>query len=213
MIKKSLKYILIAGVNATILTIMLVIWTDKLELTFNTYVRPIEFLKIIGLTILSLIGMRVLIVILNKRAVVALPRKKVLCSIALTLAISSYLYGVYAIKVSSRLFDQTRQNLTEKIEDIQLLAYGTKADNLTKEEYSILQDITWFPEIPNSANKISYLYTYDGFLPDYTFQLTYEVPEGTDIEEIDYEKGDFSRSQKVEIKEGRKLVSYEEGQW
>ncbi len=172
-----------------------------------------EFLKIIGLTLLALIGMKVLVGIMNKRASASLTRKKLIYSSLLTLTISSYFYITYSINAYNRLFNETRHSLTQKIEDAQLLAYGTKADNLTNDEYSCLTDMTWFPEIPKTANKISYLYTYDGFLPDYTFRLSYEVPVHETVDTMNYEKGDFSKSQTVENRGDRKLVTYEEGQW
>ena len=51
MIKNSFKYLIIIFVNLSILTILLAIWTDKFELEFNDLVRPIEFLKLIGISI------------------------------------------------------------------------------------------------------------------------------------------------------------------
>ena len=42
-------------VNSGILTLMLALWTDRLELILNDFIRPIEFLKIICITIVSLI--------------------------------------------------------------------------------------------------------------------------------------------------------------
>lgn len=213
MIKKSLKYFLIASVNATVLTLLLALWTDKLEMAFNTLVRPIEFLKIIGLTLLSLIAMRVVIRHLNKRTNNNLSRKKLIYSFLITVTISSYLYITYSINIYNKIFNETRHRLNQKIETVQLLAYGTKADNLTYEEYILLTSMTWFPEIPHAASKISYLYTYDGFLPDYTFRLTYEVPIETKIDTIEYEKGNFSKNLKIDTKGDIKIVTYEERQW
>ena len=34
-------------VNLAILSILLALWTDDVELTFNPFVRPLEFLKIL----------------------------------------------------------------------------------------------------------------------------------------------------------------------
>lgn len=209
----SLKYLLIACINAAILTVLLTLWTDPLEMRINTFVRPIEFLKIIGLTLLSLVGMRIVVSILNKKTFSDLPKRKIAYSIVVTVAISAYLYLDYASNVYSRFFDESRHSLLEKIEDLKMLTYGTKADNLTFKEYSLLADITWFPELPKSADKISYLYTYDGFFPDYTFRLNYRVPADTDIEQIDYENEGISKRQSFVVAGGRKNVTYEEGKW
>ena len=67
MLRKSLKYLLIVTVNLTVLTALLAFWTDKLELTFNDLVRPLEFLKILGFTALSLIGIRILVFYFRKK--------------------------------------------------------------------------------------------------------------------------------------------------
>jgi hypothetical protein len=118
------------------------------------------------------------------------------------------------MKLSSRLADKTRNSLLKKVKmESQMLAYGTKADNLTLEEYTLLSDIAMFPKIPEVAENISYLHTYDGFLPDYTFRLSYEVPSAIDIDEIELKSGDFTKILKVQIQGERKLVMYEETQW
>lgn len=213
MIKKSLNHFLIAGVNLLILTLLLLLWTDKLELAFSPLARPIEFSKIIGLTVLALVGMRILVHISDKRTTSESKRKRLLYSILFTMAISSFFYVNYGLKTYRCLFDQTRQTLAEKIKDTQTMANGTMADNLTYKEYALLAEIGRFPKVPETAEKISYSHAYDGSLPDYTFQLRYEVPLETDIEIIDFKKGHFSKSQTLIIKGNRKLVTYEEGEW
>lgn len=196
-----------------ILTLLLVKWTDKLDNTFGSFVFD-ELLKIIGLTILALAGMGILVHILNKAEIEHIGRKKVVFSVLLTLLISSFLYTDYAIKLQSRLTDRTRASLISKIEaEPQMLAYGTKADNLSLKEYVLLADVAKFPNVPETAENISYLYSFDGFLPDYTFRLTYEVPATTQLEEIEFKKGDFSKIQKFQIIGERKLVTYEEVRW
>lgn len=210
-IKKSIKYILIAIINAAILTALLAIWTDKLELTFNQYARFLGFLKIIGLTAASLSGMRILVSLFKNGDSKNMRRKKILYSIIFTLTISSYLYGLYAVKIHNRLANESiRQSLINKIEAIQLL-HGTKADNMTYQEYAILAEVAGFKKVVSeSASNISYQYSYDGFLSDYTFFLLYEVPSNTEIEIIDYKNGDFRKSQTFEIIGNKKVVKYEE---
>lgn len=192
---------------------MLALWTDKLEVFFHHLVRPIEFSKIIGLSILSFAGIRILIWFLNKNSFDGFMRKRLVYASILTFTISVFLYIDYSIKVYNVLCNATRQSLLEKIEYSEFLAHGTKADSLNCDEYNILMSLGGFPDVPRTASNISYLYAYDGFLPDYTFQLSYEVPIETDIEELTFTKGRFSKSQTVQLKDGIKLVTYEEGLW
>lgn len=213
MIIKSLKYLLIAGINASVLTFLLALWTDKVELIFNSYVRPVEFLKIIGLTFFSLMSMRILVGFLNKKQPGDLKRKKIFYSSILTLTISAYFYINYIFNIANQQSDEIRQSLNEKIIDTLRYVNGKKADNITSKEYELLTKLSWFPKLPETAEKISFLYTYEGFLPDYSFQLTYEVSLDTNIDEIEVGEGQFFMSQKVEFKGDRKIVIYEEGRW
>lgn len=210
--KKSLKYILIAFINATILTVLLAIWTDKLDLMFNQYDRIIGLLKVFGLSGVALLGMRILVALLENGNSKNPRRKKIHYSIIFTLAVSSYLYGLYSVKIFNRLANESiRQSLISKIETMPLL-HGTEAENMTYQEYVILADVAGFKKkIPESASNISYQYNYYGFLPDYTFTLQYEVPSNIDIEIIDFRDGGFRKSQTFEEKGNIKLVKYEEG--
>jgi len=94
MLKKSSKYLIIALLNLTVLTILLALWTDRLELLFNDWVRPIEFLKIIGFSIASLIAMRIAVSFFRKRAITD-RKTKLRIALILTFLASSYLYIDY----------------------------------------------------------------------------------------------------------------------
>ncbi|MCD4793382.1 MAG: hypothetical protein K8R54_09130 [Bacteroidales bacterium] len=209
--KKSIKYLLIAFVNSVILTILLAIWTDEVELIFNDLIRPIEFFKIIGITLLSLIGMRILVGIYRKRKIYSL-KKKVLYSVVLTFIISSYLYVDYSVRiVQNKVINQElRYSILSKVENANMLAYGTTADELTIEEYEEIRKMNWFPKIPDLAVNISYLYAYDGFLPDYIFRLIYFVPDSIEVGVINVEKGDFTKTQRFDIVGKMKKVTYQE---
>lgn len=209
MIKKSLKYFLVAGVNAFILTIFLALWTDKLELLYHSLVRPIEFLKIIGITIICLIGMRILVESLRKRKVED-TRRRIMFAMILTFIISSYLYVTYSVKLTNVFFNQTRRSLSEKVEQTDRLN-GSKGDNLTYKEYQELRRITRFVQLPETASNISFTFDYDGFLPDFGLDIKYEVPLTTEIEEKHIDEGyDFSQDQTFKIENGRKIVTYSE---
>ena len=98
MFKKSLKYLIIVFVNLILLTILLTIWTDKLELQFNDSVRPIEFLKLIGITILGIAILGNVVSAFRKLKIKSVKRK-IRISTILILLISSYFYVDYSMKI------------------------------------------------------------------------------------------------------------------
>src|SRR5688500_4509780 len=116
MLKKSLKYLIVAIVNLIFLTVLLALWTDKLELTFNERVRPREFLKIMGFSFLSLIAMRILVTFFRRRHITTTSLKIKIAAL-LTFLISSYLYIDYSTKVISNaiLNKQFRNQIADKI--------------------------------------------------------------------------------------------------
>ncbi len=212
MFRKSLKYITIAGVNSFFLILLYGASQDELTAALDSYGALGALFTVTVIFFLSLIGMRVLVGWINKKGQHDLLRKKVKYSILLTLIISAYFYVSYSAKVYKCLFDERRASVIAKIEPAYMLAYGTKADSLTYQEYTLLMEVTgWFPELPSSSTNISYFYTYDGFLPDYTFRLTYEVPLEEEIELIHNDNGSFDQSRSFEIVDGRKVVTYSEG--
>ena len=213
MLKKSFKYLLIATVNLTVLTALLAFWTDELELTFNNLVRPLEFLKILGFTTLSLIGMRILVFYFRKKNIQA-TRTKLKSAMLLTLLISSYLYVDYSIKFAKNVIvnRQFRNEIADKIKPANGLANGTTAENLTIKEYQEIAGMNWFPKLPIEATNIMYNYQYDGFLPDYSFSLTYDLPKEMKVDTINYESGDFTKYQTFELIDNKKRVTYNEGE-
>ena len=72
---------------------------------------------------------------------------------------------------------ELRNKIIEKVKPVEMgLAYGNKAENLTNREYAEITKLKWFPKLPKEAENISYSYDYDGFLPDYDFSLSYDLP-------------------------------------
>jgi hypothetical protein len=211
MLKKSFKYLIIATVNLTVLTVLLTFWTDELELTINTLVRPIEFFKILSFTAISLIGMRILVFYFRKKNIQA-TRTKLKSAILLTILISSYLYVEYSVKFAKNIIvnRQFRNEIAYKIKPANGLANGTTALNLTIKEYQEIAKMNWFPKLPIKATNIMYNYQYDGFLPDYSFTLMYDLPEEIEVDIINYESGDFSKYQTFEIVDNKKRVTYNE---
>ena len=210
---RSLKYLLVAAVNLGILTVLLALWTDRLEMFFNGWVRQIEFLKIIGFSVLSLIAMRILVSFFRRKKIFA-TGFKIRIAALLTFLVSSYLYVNYSIKVINNaiIHKQARNQLADKIRASNELAHGTKADSLTIKEYHQITEMYWFPRLPAEASNIHYNYGYDGFLPDYHFTLTYDLPLLMEVDTINYQKGDFSRSRSFEILGDKKRVTYSESE-
>jgi hypothetical protein len=213
MIKKSLKYLTVAFINVILLTVLLAFWTDRLELTFNDWVRPREFLKIIGFTIVSLISMRILVSYFRHRNITA-TSSKIKIAALLTFLISSYLYIDYTTKLINNVIlnGQFRNQIADKIKPSNILANGTKAESLTIKEYQQITKMYWFPKLPGEASNISYTYGYDGFLPDYLFTVTYDLPAQIMVDTMSIKKGDFSKYQSFVTIDNIKRVTYSEGE-
>jgi hypothetical protein len=211
MLKKLLKYLIVVTVNLIILTVLLTLWTDRLELTFNDWVRPREFLKIAAFSLASLIAIRILVSFFRHRNVTSISIKIKFAAL-LTFLVSSYLYIDYSTKVISNVFinRQFRNQVADKIKPSKELANGTKGDSLTIKEYQQITKMCWFPKIPIEASNIQYNYGYDGFLPDYSFILTYDLPIQLKVDTINYNKGDFTKSQSIIIIDNKKRVTYSE---
>ena len=64
--------------------------------------------------------------------------------------------------------------------------------------------------LPLEATNIQFNYDYDGFLPDYSFTVKYDLPGEMTVDRITYQKGNFSKSQSFEIVNNKKRVSYSE---
>ncbi|MEO8406192.1 MAG: hypothetical protein ABI480_16405 [Chitinophagaceae bacterium] len=211
MIRRSLKYLLIAFANTAILTLMLALWTDELELKLNRGVRFFEFLKIIGFTIAVLIGMRMLVSYFKNINATRF-RYKMRITILVTLLVSSYLYISYSYKVIKNVVVESnfRKQIADKIKTDDQLNKGA-GDSLSLKEYKETIKITKLPALPESATNISYEYYSEGFLPDYSLTLIYDMPLSATIESIDYKKGKFSKYQQWEIVGDKKRVTYSEG--
>lgn len=208
MLRRSSKYLIIAFFNLIFLTILLALWTDRLELLLNDGVRPIEFLKILAFTIASLIAMRIAVSFFRKRAISDVKTKIEIASF-LTLLISSYLYIDYSGKLlKNRIVNgKVRKQAAAKIKPAG--TNGTKADNMTIQEY---QEVSKLPKLPAQATSISYSYEYDSFLPDYYFQVTYNVPKSVKVDTMYFQQGDFTRRQTIDSLGDKLKVTYTESE-
>lgn len=82
-----------------------------------------------------------------------------------------------------------RKELIKKIKPANELAFGTKAANLTYKEYNEIAKTINFPRLQKNADSISYSYSYDGFLPDYSFSLSFQLAKGTKIDTTELSYG------------------------
>jgi hypothetical protein len=213
-LKRYIKYLVIVFINFIVLSILLLLWTDKVELFFNESIRDIEYVKIVAITFLTLILIRFSVYFFRKFNLIN-PKTKLKYTIVLTLIASSFLYFDYSKKlITNRIINREIRNcLGEKVKpNLNGLANGNKAENLTFEEYELIRKINWFPKIPKEAKSINYLYEYDGFLPDHSFILSYNVPKNMKIKIFDINEDDFSQSQTVEILKTSKKVEYSESE-
>ncbi len=209
MIKKSLKYLLVISANLAMLTILLAIWTDFIEVSFNSFLRPKEFLKIIGCSLLSLLVIRMSILYFRNYNFKI--QKRILISVILTLTISSPLYVHYSQKIYENCFlhGAVRKQLDNKIKPAYALAHGIQGDNLTLEEYRELTRIHWFPQVQEESDSISFFYTYEMYLPDYSFNLSFKLPKNVEIDSVELIYGKI----KVEAKGDFNLISYRENEF
>ena len=189
---KPVKYLIIAGVNLIVLIGLLILWTDFVELVFNRWIRLVEFIKIIGVTLLAFIAMRIAVIFFRKRSIYSL-KKRIGISVFLTFLVSSFLYVHYLKKVYQNRMENgaIRNELASKIERVKGLAFGTKADDLTYAEYQEITKVKWFPTLQKHADSISYCYIYDGFLPDYSLKISYSLPKEIEIDTTTFEYGSY----------------------
>jgi len=208
---RSIKYLTIVLANGVILTLLLALWTDALQLRFDDFVRPLEFLKILGFSTLSLVIVWLYSRALRKKGIVGL-RTKLSGAIILTLLTSSYLYVGYTQRVISNVLinGSFRAQIATKIKPGGNLANGSHAKGLTGIEYQLVARLAGFPSLPPTADNIGYSFGYDGFLPDYSLTLTYDVPPGTPIREYNKTNGRYSTYQSATLINTVKRVSYSE---
>ncbi len=213
MLTRSVKYIAVIAINLVLLTLLLLLWTDRLELLFHEWVRPREFLKILVFSLLSLVGIIIFTVFTRKRNITSNPTKVKIAAL-LTFLISLYLYIDYSAKVYTNVIlnGRFRNGIADKIKPFHYLANGISGDKLAIEEYQQITKINWFPEIPSESSNIKFEYAYDGFLPDYVFTVYYDVPKEMQVHTINYDEEDFSKYHSFKIEGDKKRVTYRESE-
>ncbi len=207
-----MKNLFILFINGCILTLLLALWTDELECAVNPGIRPFEFLKIIGITILTLVVYGVFKSFKNLQDKLNNYSTGKQFTV-ITIITCLYLYLPYTVKViENQMIDkELRVNLATKVKYSPWLAYGSKIDSMTISEYKIICRNNNFPKLPKEAKNINYSHSFDGFLPDYDFSLSYDLP-------LDYKVNIFKKgvehqwyeSQSVDTLETHLRVYYNE---
>lgn len=212
MFRKSLKYLAVVFINFMILWILLMAWVDGFELEFNKSVYSFEKIKLIGLSVLFLLLLRILVFLFRHFKINS---KKVLLSSCLVVVLSSFFYLDYSRRIYNNRFinKELRAQVIQKVKPYQGSWFGNIAENLTEKEYHEITKINWFPTIPKGAENISYNYEYEGFLPDYSFTLNYDLPINVKVDTMHYKDHNFSKRKTFEIVNNKKRVTYYEGQW
>ncbi|WP_196888778.1 hypothetical protein [Aureivirga sp. CE67] len=192
-LKKSFKYLLIVFINFIILYFLFYLSLDAITLKFSSgFSELFELLKLVGISIITLLFLRILIFWFESLKINSL-KSRVLFSIVLTLLISSKFYYSYSKDILYRITSEKRtiiNSATSKInEHVGGLTFGYKVEKLTIGEYQEIINIKDFPKIQKMAKDISFLYTYDGFLPDYTFKLSYKIPLNVKLDSTEFRHG------------------------
>lgn len=211
--KKIHKYITTILVNFAVLLGLLRLWIDPLELALSPGVFFNEIFKIIGFSILSLIGLRILVIFFRKRNIQSV-KQKIKYATLLTVVICSYLYIGYAVKIINNRFlnNKLRTELLDKtvIQRFNRF-YNTFGKNLNIKEYRQIARILKLPKLQSDAKNIGYVCSKSGSLGyEYSISVTYNLPLGTEIEEVNYKKDDFVRIQSVDEHSNYLQVKYEE---
>ncbi len=209
MLKKSIKYIVIALINWLLLVFILQISTDKFDIRFEESYLEDGIAVITIITFLSLLAVRFFVFVFRKKALQKLT--KINIAVAITLLISSFLYVHLIIKIKNDIIINSdfRNQVAVKVKKSDGVS-GTKATDLTLKEYQeIKTKIKWLPKLPTEATSIDYSYSeYDDFLPDYTFSLDYSLPKDMEVKTINYKDDIFTKTQSFVLIKNKKRVEY-----
>lgn len=212
MFRKSLKYLAVVFINFMILWLLLLAWLDDFEFEFNKDAYFFETLKLIGLSVLFLLLLRILIFLFRYFKINS---KKIFLSSCLVIVLSSSFYVDYSKRIYNNRFinKELRAQVIQKVKPYQGSWFGNIAENLTEKEYHEITKIKWFPTIPKNAENINYNYEYDCFLPDYSFSLSYDLPINAKVDTMHFELDTFSKRRTFTVVNNKKRVTYSESLW
>ena len=208
--KRSFKYLLIALVNLLVLIVMLALWADALLLTFNSVTVLWELLRILGFTLLALIGMSLLVFTLRRRGAVPV-RQRIKRAVLLTLILCSWLYVDYSVKlINNRVVNRTvRADLVSKVATFPF-PRTLFAENLTPKEYRQIRTVVEFPELPPEASNIRISYSISGLQGDYNMEVHYDLPPDTPVDQLEHREGDLVTRRSHEVLEDRVRATWKQ---
>ena len=137
--------------------------------------------------------------------------KRIIISVVFTLLISLWLHAGYTIKaVNNRIINRnTRQLALLKIRENNIpYGSGFYAQNLTWSEYHQIAKIKGYKKVPMDASDINISYTISGMQGDYVFNLSYQLPLGSEVDETENVIGDIIEHQSFEEKSDIIKVTY-----
>ena len=210
--KKAKKYIIIVGCAIVLNFFLWKIGSDCLVDIINSKSNSSVLLSLSFLGLICLVLIRIMrwISDLIKSLV---KTQKFKLGIGVTAAV--LIFGTttfYNLKnLGSRIINgNSRQELCRKIVDANYLASGTKANNLTIKEYNQIRNLITLPSLPQEAYEIGYLYSYDGFLTDYTKEVIYKVPQTIDVRAYQDNGENFGDGRYIVEFDEYNLVTYSE---
>ena len=183
MLRKSLKYLVIIALNAVLLLILILVSSDRLFRLLNPGYIRFELLKIGGISVVIVLIIGLATAVFKDRGITT-KKQKLIATAVLSVLISSLFYMDYVPRVVTRFTQNNalRHTVVNKIKRSQLYPYGLEIKQLSHAQYTAMTNSKWFPKIQAQATNIDVSYTYDGFLPDYSFNLKYSLPLGVKID-------------------------------
>ena len=203
--------------NVLLLILFVFAWADSFERLFHDGVIWVEALKIGFCSMVVCLGLFILLIILNGKSIDL--RKTYKYSIILTFVFSSYLYITYSVKIyQNRIhYAAIRASALSKAEKPANWYIGSRGKGFSNEEYQEITRVRLFapfPKLPVYATNISYAFhKVELLLPDFGFELTYDVPKENEVKLIKYESEGFAKHLTFEIIGDLKRVKYVVEYW
>lgn len=213
MLNRNPKYFIVIIVNVILLSILLLLWTDKLEITINDGVRFWEVLQILWVNFLALFSINIVFYVF-KRTILQIGVSRVIITVLITFLFSSNLYFKYVNSFIKNRFDNIviRKSLAMKIAKLDRNFNGNKGVGLNIVEYNFIKRSLPNVNLPSQALNINYAFQPVEFNGDYLFSLVYDIPKTTPIDTFTFNKSSFSKSQTFEILDSFKRVNYQQQQ-
>lgn len=207
---KSLKYFIIALLNAVLLFYLSNTCYDELSNRFDSHLD--DFFKILVVIIVTLIGMRILVAYFRRKKIES-TRTKIIVAIAFTLLVSSYLYVDFSYQlIHNKMLNRTfRSALNRKLKTVMEGRYGERtkiACILSNSEYQEISQNHFLPKLPIEATNISLKCEFESFMGDYSVHVDYDVPLYVEVKTVEKEGGNWNENQSFETIGNIKRVSY-----